>query len=85
MSGVDVSVEEHERLALAMLAVEAGDLADLKDAMWKVIAAAPAGTDVALVLSRALAHAGDRALRVEPLLVTIRGSRGASSASPCAL
>jgi hypothetical protein len=53
--------------------------------MWKVIAAAPAGTDVALVLSRALAHAGDRALRVEPLLVTIRGSRGASSASPCAL
>lgn len=67
MSGADVSFEEHERLALAMLAVEAGNLADVKDAMRKIVASAPGGTDVALLLSRALAHAGDRALTVEPL------------------
>ena len=64
-SGAVVSVDEHERLALAMLAVEAGDVADVEDAMRKIIASAPAATDVALLLSLALAHAGDRALTGE--------------------
>ena len=54
MSGPDVSFEEHERLALAMLAVEAGNLAEVRDAMRKIVASAPGGTDVALLLSRAL-------------------------------
>jgi len=58
----DVSFDEHERLALALLAVEAGDFADVKEAMKEIIASAPDGADVALILSLALAHAGDRAL-----------------------
>ena len=66
MSGPEVSFEEHERLALAMLAVEAGNLADVRDAMRKIVASAPGGTDVALLLSRALGHAEDRALLVAP-------------------
>ena len=69
--GVEVSSDEYERLALAMLAVEAGDIVDVREAMGKIIASAPDGADVALLLSRALAHAGDRALRVNaPLLLT---------------
>lgn len=69
MSGPDVASKEYERLALEMLAVEAGDFADVKDAMRKIIASAPEAADVAFWLSRALAHAGDRALRGEaPLL-----------------
>lgn len=60
-----VSVDQHERLALALLAVEAGDVADVEDSMRKIIASAPAATDVALLLSLALAHAGDRALTGE--------------------
>ncbi|MEO8108148.1 MAG: hypothetical protein ABI720_12615 [Actinomycetes bacterium] len=61
-SGAEVSLQDYERLALDMLAVEAGDYADVKDAMRKVIASAPDGADVAFLLSRALAHAGDRVL-----------------------
>jgi len=60
VSGADVSSDEYERLALAMLAVEAGDIVDVREAMGKIIASAPDGADVALLLSRALAHAGDR-------------------------
>ena len=51
---------DYERLALDMLAVEAGNAAEVKDAMRKIIASAPEGADVAFLLSRALAHAGDR-------------------------
>jgi len=65
VSGADVSFDEHERLALAMLAVEAGDVADVEEAMRKIIASAPDATDVALLLTLAIAHAGDRALRGE--------------------
>ena len=65
LSGADVSPAEYERLALEMLAVEAGEVADVKDAMRKIIASAPEGADVAFLLSRALAHAGDRALTGE--------------------
>ena len=65
VSGTDVSFDEHERLALAMLAVEAGDVADVEEAMRKIIASAPDATDVALLLTLAIAHAGDRALRGE--------------------
>ena len=61
-SGADLSSEGSERLALEMLDVQAGDVADVKDAMRKIIASAPEGADVAFLLSRALAHAGDRAL-----------------------
>jgi hypothetical protein len=61
VSGLEVSFDEHERLAFAVLAVEAGAVGDVKDAMRQVIASAPAGTDVALVLFLALSHAGDRA------------------------
>lgn len=61
-SGADLSPEGYERLALEMLAVEAGDAADVKDAMRKIIASAPEGADIAFLLSRALSHAGDRAL-----------------------
>ena len=60
-----ISSEDYERLALEMLAVEAGDFADVKDAMRKIIASAPDGADVAFLLSRALAHAGDRASKGE--------------------
>ncbi len=65
VSGADPSPAEYERWALEMLAVEAGDVADVKDAMRKIIASAPEGADVAFLLSRALARAGDRALAAE--------------------
>ena len=65
MSGGDLSPEHYEHLALEMLAVEAGDVVDVKDAMRKIIASAPRGADIAFLLSRALAHAGDRALTSE--------------------
>jgi Protein of unknown function (DUF2510) len=65
VSGGDLSPEHYERLALEMLAVEAGDVVDVKDAMRKIIASAPEGADIAFLLSRALAHAGDRALAGE--------------------
>jgi thioredoxin-like negative regulator of GroEL len=77
-SGAVVSVDEHERLALALLAVESGDIADVEDAMKKIIASAPAETDVALLLCLALAQAGDRALRAE---VSTRSSVGRQEAS----
>ena len=64
-SGAYASPSEYERLALEMLAVETGDVADVKDAMRKIIASAPEGADVAFLLSRALARAGDRALAAE--------------------
>jgi hypothetical protein len=53
-----VSSDEYERLAVALLAVEAGDPAEVKDAMRKIIESAPEGTDVAVLLCRALGHAG---------------------------
>ena len=68
MTGANVSPDEYERLALQMLAVEAGDVVDVKDAMRKIIASAPEGADIAFLLSRALAHAGDRARTTEPPL-----------------
>ena len=46
MSGADVSSEEYERLALEMLAVEAGDVVDVKAAMRKIIVSAPEGADI---------------------------------------
>jgi hypothetical protein len=61
-SGADLSPVGYERLALEMLAGKAGDVAEVKDAMRKIIASAPEGADIAFLLSRALAHAGDRAL-----------------------
>jgi hypothetical protein len=64
----DLSPEHYERLALEMLAVEAGDVVDVKEAMRKIIASAPEGADIAFLLSRALAHAGDRARTSEPPL-----------------
>ena len=67
-SDADLSFDAHERLALAMLAVQTGDgLADIEAAMRKIIESAPTSTNVALVLSLALAHAGDRALTGEVL------------------
>lgn len=65
MSVGDLSPEHYERLALETLAVEAGDFADVKDAMRKMIASAPEVADIAFLLSRALSHAGDRALTGE--------------------
>ena len=46
-----------------MLAVQSGNFVEVKDAMRTIIASAPEGADVAFLLSRALAHAGDRALK----------------------
>ena len=63
MSGADLPPEVYERLALEMLAVQSGDFAEVKDAMRTIIESAPEGADVAFLLSRALAHAGDRALK----------------------
>lgn len=63
MSGADLPSEEYERLALEMLAVQTGDFADVKEAMRRIIASAPEGADTAFLLSRALAYAGDRALK----------------------
>lgn len=65
VSGAEPSFDGYERLALAMLAVEGGDVADVEEAMRKIITSAPASTDVALLLSLTLAHAGDRALMSE--------------------
>ena len=76
-SGAVVSLDEHERLALALLAVEGSDVADVEDAMRKIIASAPAATDVALLLWLALAEAGDRALTAE---VRTRSSVGRQEA-----
>jgi hypothetical protein len=61
--GADLPSEVCERLALEMLAVHTGDFVEVKHAMRKIIASAPEGADVAFLLSRALAHAGDRALK----------------------
>lgn len=66
MNRVEVTPAQYERLALEMLAVHAGDAADVKDAMRMIIASAPEGADIALLLSRALAHAGDRVPLGEP-------------------
>jgi hypothetical protein len=63
VSGADLPSEVYERLALEMLAVQTGDFAEVKDAMRTIIESAPEGADVAFLLSRALAHAGDRALK----------------------
>ena len=79
VSGADVSSEEYERLALEMLSVEAGDVVDVKDAMRKIIASAPEGADIAFLLSRALAHAGDRARTSEPPLPLSREPGSAQS------
>ena len=65
MNGAFVASEVYERLALDMLAVEARDFAEVKDAMRKIIASAPDQVDVAFLLSSALAHAGDPTLRSE--------------------
>jgi len=71
MNGADVASEEYERLALEILAVEAGDFGEVKDAIREIIASAPDEADVAFLLSRALAHAGDQALRSEaPVLLS---------------
>lgn len=67
----NVSFDEHERLALEMLAVEAGDAVEVERAMRKIIDLAGEGTDVALLLILALAHAGDRALRCEAPLCSV--------------
>ncbi len=77
VSDADSSFNAHERLALAMLAVEAGDAADVEAAMRKLIRSAPDEIDIAFVLSLAMAIAGDRALRagaprVEPQARAIR-------------
>jgi Protein of unknown function (DUF2510) len=63
MCGADLPSEVYERLALEMLAVQSGDVVEVRDAMRKIIESAPEGADVAFLLSRALAHAGDRALK----------------------
>jgi hypothetical protein len=61
VSGVaDLSFDEHQYLALEMLAVQTGDAAGVKEAMRKIIDSAPQGTDVALILSLAMSRAGDR-------------------------
>jgi hypothetical protein len=65
VSGADLPSEVYERLALEMLAVQTGDFAEVKDAMRTIIESAPEGADVAFLLSRALAHRGDRALKPE--------------------
>jgi hypothetical protein len=63
VSGADLPSEVYERLALEMLAVQSGDFTEVKEAMRTIIESAPEGADVAFLLSRALAHAGDRALK----------------------
>lgn len=67
MNGADLPPEVYERLALEMLAVQSGDFAEVKDAMRTIIESAPEGADVAFLLSRALAHAGDRVLNRDAL------------------
>jgi hypothetical protein len=71
VGAADVSYDEHERLALEMLAVEAGDAVEVERAMRKIIDSAGQWTDVALVLVLAMAHAGDRALSCEAPLCCV--------------
>jgi hypothetical protein len=74
VSGADLPPEVYERLALEMLAVQSGDFVEVKGAMRTIIESAPEGADVAFLLSRALAHAGDRALISDaPLHVSWEG------------
>jgi hypothetical protein len=63
VSGADLPHEVYERLAFEMLAVQSGDFVEMKGAMRTIIESAPEGANVAFLLSRALAHAGDRALK----------------------
>ena len=63
MSGAALPSKMYERLALKMLAVQTGNFIEVKDAMRTIIASAPEGVNVAFLLSRALAHAADRALK----------------------
>jgi hypothetical protein len=60
MSPADRFLDAHDQLALALLATEGGAPAQVTQAMRKMIASAPQGTDVALVLSLAMERAGDQ-------------------------
>ena len=62
MNGAEVASDEYERLAVEILAVEAGNFAEVREAMRKILMSAPDGTNVAFLLSRAIAHASDQAL-----------------------
>lgn len=66
MSGAEVA-GVHERLTLGVLAIDGGDRAEVMQAMRGIMASAPVGKDVALVLSLSRAQAGDQALRAERL------------------
>lgn len=63
--GADPKFDEHERLALALLAVRPGPSDEVADSMRQIIASAPDSTDVALVLLLAISHAEDRALEAQ--------------------
>jgi hypothetical protein len=60
MNGAEMFLERHERLALALLTSNSASVAEVRAAMSRIIASAPVGTDIALVLSLAMAYAGDR-------------------------
>jgi hypothetical protein len=66
MSGAEVA-GVHERLTLGVLAIDGGDRAEVMQAMRGIMASAPVGKEVALVLSLSRAQAGDQALRAERL------------------
>jgi len=58
--GADVSIEQYETLAGAILDVAVGDINEMKAAMWRIIGSAPAGTDPARLLRLTITRLGSR-------------------------
>ncbi len=56
-----VSFEEYETLARQMLDVAVSDINEMKAAMWRILASAPAGTKAPRLLRLAIAWLAERA------------------------
>lgn len=85
MSGAEMAFERHQRLALALLAIDGGPVDEVKAAMSRIIANAPVGTDIAAVLSLAMEYAGDQARGVGTLggpESEMHGNRGRQRSEP---
>jgi hypothetical protein len=80
-NSAEVSSEEYESLARAMLDIPVSDVEELKAAMWRVIASAPIGVNVARLLALTMTRLQDRAIRYEVTPIP-RGRNTACRALP---